>query len=222
MTDQSPFPRPFDAVVFDLDGTLLDTESIAMAAGLDTFASFGHPVEPEFLHRLIGKDEVTGAALMAAHLGPDFPLADLRRAWRATVQTRFGDGIPLRPGVGDLLDALDDLALARAIATSSRRDSALWKLDRAGLGHRFSTVVGLGCIANPKPAPDPFLHAAHLLGVTATRCLAFEDSETGAASALAAGMVVVQVPDMLPTDGRNATHVAPDLMTGARMAGLLR
>ncbi|MDO9524232.1 MAG: HAD family phosphatase [Gemmobacter sp.] len=212
----------FDAVVFDLDGTLLDTESIAMAAGMQVFADFGHPIELAFLHGLIGKDEVTGSALMAARLGPDFPLTDLRRVWRSTVQTRFGDGIPLRPGVLDLLSALDDLGMPRAIATSSRRDSALWKLERAGLGTRFETVVGLGCIQNPKPAPDPFLLAAKLLDVAPARCLAFEDSDTGAASALAAGMVVVQVPDVLQTEGHNATHVAVDLMSGARAAGLLR
>jgi beta-phosphoglucomutase-like phosphatase (HAD superfamily) len=73
----------------------------------------------------------------------------------------------------------------------------------------------------PKPAPDPYLLAASLLGVDPARCVAFEDSETGARSAHAAGMTVVQIPDIVPTDGAYAHLVAPDLISAALKLGLI-
>ncbi len=82
-------------------------------------------------------------------------------------------------------------------------------------------MVTVDDVARAKPAPDPFLLAARLLGVDPQRCLAFEDSEPGAEAAFAAGMTVVQVPDIVPASGRFAHLVAPDLMAGARAIGLV-
>ena len=108
-----------------------------------------------------------------------------------------------------------------AVATSSRRASALRKLDLTGLAPHFATVVTFDCIASPKPAPDPYLEAARRLGIAPGRCIAFEDSDPGAAAAHAAGMTVVQVPDMAETTGPHAHHLAASLIEGARMAGLI-
>ena len=211
----------FDAAIFDLDGLLIDTERLAISAGHDVLASLGLPPAVGLFERLVGKDDATGARLVAAHFGPTFPLAEFSRSWNALFAEKLSDGIALRPGVIDLLDALEDIGMPRAVATSSRRASAHRKLALTGLAHRFATVVTFDCIANPKPAPDPYLQAAHRLGVSAVRCIAFEDSDTGAAAAHAAGMTVVQVPDLQVTDGPHAHHVAPDLLTGARLAGLI-
>ena len=211
----------FDAAIFDLDGLLIDTERLAIGAGQEVLAALGLPPPSGLFESLVGKDDATSARLVAAHFGPAFPLVEFGTRWNALFAEKLAGGIPLRPGAIELLDALHAIDLPRAVATSSRRESAHRKLALTGLSQRFATVVTVDCITNPKPAPDPYLQAAHRLGVSPARCIAFEDSDTGAAAAHAAGMIVVQVPDMLATDGRHAHHLAPDLMTGARMAGLI-
>lgn len=206
----------YRAVIFDLDGTLLDTEAITMAAGIEAFASMGIDVDPAFLHGLVGKDDKTGGAIIRAAF-PDLDPLRFDRAWVAGSRRRMAAGIPLKPFARELLDLI---ALPRAIATSSGRESAARKLAVSRLPV-FAHVVTFDDVDRPKPAPDPYLMAARLLGVDPAACLAFEDSDTGAASARAAGMTVVQVPDLVPTDGRHAHHLAPDLLAGARAAGLI-
>lgn len=206
----------FEAVIFDLDGTLLDTEAITHAAGIEAFASQGICIDPAFLHGLVGKDDATGGRMIRARF-PQLDPALFESVWAAGVQRRMAAGIPLKPFA---LDLLSSITLPRAIATSSGRESATRKLAVCRLP-AFAHVVTFDDVARPKPAPDPYLLAACLLGVEPARCLAFEDSDTGAASARAAGMTVVQVPDLVPTDGRHAHHLAPDLLSGARAAGLI-
>ncbi len=206
----------YHAVIFDLDGTLLDTEAITHAAGIEAFATLGIDVDPAFLHSLVGKDDATGGALIRAAY-PGMDPARFDALWVAGARRRMAGGIPLKPFA---LELLDRIAQPRAIATSSGRESAARKLSVSGLPS-FSHVVTFDDVARPKPAPDPYILAARLLGVDPAACIAFEDSDTGAASARAAGMTVVQVPDLVPTDGRHAHHLAPDLLAGARAAGLI-
>lgn len=207
----------FDAVLFDLDGTLIDTESIAMATGLRAFRRLGHDVDEAFMHGLVGKDEPTADRIIRAAL-PGIDLAEVHLDWRSAFHQGVEAGLPLKPGVAELL-ALT--APPRAIVTSTGRVGAHRKLAIAGIAHAFSQVVTLDDVTAAKPAPDPYLLAARLMGVAPSRCLVFEDSETGAEAAHRAGCIVVQVPDIVPSDGRWAHHLAPDLVTGARMAGLL-
>lgn len=211
----------FDAAIFDLDGLLIDTERLAIDAGHDTLKTMGWPQPDGLFHRLTGKDETTGLAILAAHFGPAFPAQEFGGNWNRRFADMLDDGIPLRPGATALLDQLSHIGLPRAVATSSQRSSAERKLRITGLDRYFSTVVSVNCIANPKPAPDPYLEAARRLGADPTRCVAFEDSDTGAEAAHRAGMRVVQVPDMLSTTGPYAHHLADDLLSGARMAGLI-
>lgn len=207
----------YDAVIFDLDGTLLDTEALTHAAGVATFAAFGVTDASDFLLAQVGvADAVAAASFRETY--PQLDHAAFAERWFAEVRLRHDAGIPLKPLVHDLLALL---TLPRAIATSSQRDSAHRKIGAAGLEGIFAHVVTVDDVARPKPAPDPYLLAARLLGVDPARCLAFEDSDTGAASAHAAGMTVVQVPDLVPSHGPHAHHLAGDLLQGARLAGLI-
>ncbi len=206
----------FDAVLFDLDGTLIDSEAVAIRTGLATFHRMGHPVDPEFFHAIIGKDNPTASRMIAAAF-PHVNVDALNAAWTDGFQAAMATDIPLKPMVHETLAAI---SLPRAIVTSSRRDEARSKLVRAALNGYFSRVIVLEDVAAAKPAPDPYLLAARLLGVDPARCLVFEDSETGAESAHRAGCVVVQVPDIVPSTGRWAHHVAADLWSGATAAGL--
>jgi HAD superfamily hydrolase (TIGR01509 family) len=122
--------------------------------------------------------------------------------------------LALKPGVVELLDALDDLRLPRAIATSSAYHTVEHHLTAHNLVGRFQEIVGHGDYASGKPAPDPFVNAAERLGVEPRLCLALEDSYNGVRSASSAGMMTVMVPDLLePTDEIRGlcTFVARDL-----------
>lgn len=208
----------FDAIFFDLDGTLVDTESIALVTGLRAFESVGHPVDEAFMHALVGKAEPQAAALIRAAL-PAIDLTAFHAAWREGFDGMMAaDGLPLKSGASELLDLLDH---PLGLVTSTGRQGAHHKLGLAGLAHHFRTVVTFDDVRSPKPAPEPYLLAAERLGVDPARCLVFEDSDIGAEAAHLAGCTVVQVPDVAPTDGRFARHLATDLMTGARLAGVI-
>jgi beta-phosphoglucomutase-like phosphatase (HAD superfamily) len=207
----------YDALLFDLDGTLIDTESIALVTGIAAFAAHGHAVDEAFMHGLVGRDEPTAARIIR----DAFPAADfdsVNRHWRQGFAAGVDSGLRLKPGVTELLSLVRQ---PMAVVTSSGRAGAHRKLGIAGIAQAFTHVVTLDDVTAPKPAPDPYLLAASLFGVDPARCLVFEDSEAGAEAAHRAGCVVVQVPDVVPSQGRWAHHLAPDLLGGARMAGAI-
>jgi HAD superfamily hydrolase (TIGR01509 family) len=209
----------FDAIFFDLDGTLIDTEAQALRSGRAAFVQVGYPEGAEILHHLVGIDEPTAAKIVQAAF-PALDLAALSAAWaeeqKRLIQT---EGYVLKPGVSEVLNAFA-ARYPMSIVTSSARDSAEVKLSRTGLLPRFRDVITRDDVSHPKPDPAPYLLAAQRLCVNAARCLVFEDSEPGAQAAFAAGMTVVQVPDVNPASGRFAHHVAPTLIEGAKWAGL--
>lgn len=206
----------FDAILFDLDGTLIDTESLALRAGMQAFARLGHPVEHAFLHRLVGRDQPTSRQIIAAAM-PQVDQDALHPIWQAEFLAAMAGGLPLKPGAARLVAAR---LRPMAIVTSSGRLEAHRKLGLAGLADAFAHVITLDDVRAPKPAPEPYLLAAARMGVAPARCLAFVDSEAGAEAAFRAGCRVVQVPDLVPSAGRWAHHLAPGLIEGARSAGL--
>lgn len=211
----------FAAAIFDLDGTLIDTERRLMEAGAEVLAELGYDVDRTFLISLVGIDAGVGYTRLKAHIGPHFDEASFSKVWHGAAVRAFANGVPTMPGVEALLDRVAHLP--KAIATNSRTASAREKVAAAGLGRHFADRHILGCDAVPaaKPAPDVYLAAADRLGVAPDRCLAFEDSAAGVAAALAAGMVVVHIPDMAPAAGVQAHHRAKTILDGARAAGLI-
>lgn len=206
-----------DAILFDLDGTLIDTESVAMVAGRAAFAAVGHEVPDEFLHGLVGVDLPTaGVKIQSAY--PRVDLGALNQHWRIGFEAAIAQDLPLKLGAMALLE----MALRpMAIVTSSDRLAAHQKLRLAQIDHHFDHVITVDDVKQAKPAPEPYLLAAQKMGVDPARCLVFEDSETGAEAAHRAGCIVVQVPDLAPSQGRWAHHLADDLLSGARHYGLI-
>lgn len=214
------FPRPAAAVVLDMDGTLLDTEIIYVRSYVDALAEFGATLPEPMLHELIGGPRGDFQARLRALLGDDFPFAAQRARYQALRDERMAGAVRLKPGAEALLARIAGLGLPMAIATGATRAHADDHLARSGLRRHFAAVLTREDALHMKPAPDLFLLAAAAIGVVATDCVAIEDSHNGVRAAVAAGMMTVMVPDIVPADaemGRLCISVEADLHGVARL-----
>lgn len=190
---------PFDAVVLDMDGLLLDSESIALEAMQAAAHEQGFDMPAELRRQMIGVPSDTCRQLVADRYGSAVHLDQLFTAATRHLEAFVRAGrLQVKPGVRSLLDALDGLRIPRAVATSSSRHRARHHLDAAGLLMRMDAVVTRDDVARGKPNPDLHLAAARSLGQPPDRCLVFEDSYNGVRAAVSAGMPVIMVPDLLP------------------------
>lgn len=209
----SPLPRAPEAVVFDMDGLILDTEALYRDAILAAGRAQGVEVEPAIYLGIVGMPSAASRVWVAERLAG----VDMDRLWddtRAFFHDAADRGIPLKSGAVALLDRLDELGLPRAIATSSRHANVERHLGQHDLAKRFTTIVAREDYAEGKPAPDPFATAAARLGKAPNACLALEDSLNGVRSAAAAGLMTVMVPDLIrpePADCALCVAVARDL-----------
>lgn len=187
------------AVIFDMDGLLLDSERVALAIGREASQALGAPWSEDVALGMIGLNSRDGYRLLVEAFGVDFPVeahqAEFGRRYEAAIAEAR---IPLKSGVLGLFDQLEGLGLPMAVATSTRRSRALAKLGGVGLLARLRGVVGGDEVARGKPAPDIYLAAARMLGADPGACLVLEDSNTGVRGGLAAGARVAMVPDLLP------------------------
>jgi HAD superfamily hydrolase (TIGR01509 family) len=210
----------FSGVLLDLDGLLLDTERLQFEVGPAVLKGMGFDVAPSFFQALVGVDRATGARMISKELGGDIDGAALDRAWNEAMDERMRDAIPLRPGVHDFLDMLDEQQLPRAIATNSETDRAKWKLQHAGLLHRMNAVIGVDMVKRGKPAPDIYIMAAETLGLRPEQCVALDDSDLGVRAAIDAGVgKVIQIPDMVMSRDLYAHHQAGSLQEARAIMG---
>jgi HAD superfamily hydrolase (TIGR01509 family) len=222
-TEDPAGPPAPAAVLWDMDGTLVDSEpqwDVSMEA---TARDLGGTFSARARAAVLGADIATSVRVLLDDVGhPVTPelVASTTETLLAHTAALFRRGVVWRPGAREALAAVRAAGVPTALVTNSARRLTELVLD--GIGREFFDVTVCGDeVAAPKPAPDPYLLAAERLGVAPARCLAFEDSETGARAAHAAGMTVVQVPDLHPTRGAHAHHVAETLLLGATAAGLL-
>jgi HAD superfamily hydrolase (TIGR01509 family) len=188
-----------DAVVFDMDGLLLDTERLALRALQQAGAEMGLEMSDALCRSMIGVAADKSRLLFVERHGEAAPADALFAAATRGLEAQIDAGqLRVKAGVTPLLAAAERAGLPCAVATSSSRQKALHHLRAAGLVERFAAVVTRDDVAHGKPHPDLFVHAALALAVPPGRCLALEDSYNGVRAAHAAGMPVIMVPDLLP------------------------
>ena len=186
------------AVVFDMDGTLLDSERLARACFVDACRDVGWDANMMVYDRCVGTTYVATERIMREGYGADFPYEQMSERWSHHYQAAIlAEPVPVKPGVLPLLERLSDAGIPMAIATSTQRPTVEIKLGGARLRRYFSHLVCGGEAANGKPSPDPYLLAAQLLEAAPEACWAVEDSDNGVRSAHAAGFRVFQIPDEL-------------------------
>lgn len=195
-------PRKPRAVVFDLDGTLIDSEALVKEAHFAACADLGVTMTDAQFLSLVGLHREANDLQLKGYYGDDFPLEHFIGLTRAHVGDRVA---PLKAGAVELMDALDELSLPFGLATSSRRPWVDKHFAAHALTPRFRAVVTRQDVIEGKPHPEPYLHASKLLGFAPGDVLALEDSYAGVSSAHAAGCMTVMVPDLLaPNDDTRA------------------
>jgi HAD superfamily hydrolase (TIGR01509 family) len=187
---------PPAAVLFDMDGLLIDSETVALKSLSGAVQALGWTMPDGVAQRLIGLGRDGGQRVLSEALGADFPLLEMYQHWERDYAARMDEGIPAKDGAHAALNVLKRVGIRAAVATSTATPHARHKLEKAGLLEFFDTVVGRDLVPHGKPAPDLYLEAAKRLGVSARHCWAFEDSLPGLTAALAAGARTHWVPDI--------------------------
>ena len=187
------------AVIFDMDGLMLDSERAIIGCLAEAAREAGHDLPEVLWLSMVGHSEAVCRHLLDEAVGEAQRDLILQRS-HVLYDAVVAAGVPHRPGIIAMLDFLDARSIPRAVATSTRRPLALRKLEAAGLLSRFDAICTSSDVEHPKPAPDIYLLAATSLGVDPAHCLVLEDSPTGVRAALAAGMYPIQIPDLLEPD----------------------
>jgi len=194
----SPTSQP-GALVFDMDGLLLDTEGLYKRAWTQAAGEMGFKLTDSLYLKLIGITIADCEQVLVTAFGPDFELDAFRtRAASLYEELHTSEGIPLKPGVRELLEWARDNGIPCVVGTSTDQAEAKHRLEHHGLLDHFENVVGGDMVEKGKPHPDIFLLAIEVLDLPNSECLVLEDAHSGLRAAQAGGMRACLVPDMLP------------------------
>ncbi len=207
-----PPDRP-DAVVFDNDGLLLDTESVWTRGEQDLFERYGQEFTTARKHEIIGTSAAAASAMLERWLEQPGRAAELIEELDALVVAELEYGVEAMVGARDLLERLKGQGTPIGLVSNSPLSFVERSLEIVGFRPIFDVVVSAHEVAAPKPAPDPYLEACRRLGVGAgPAVIALEDSPTGVAAARAAGLTVIGVPSVDGVELLEAHHIAASLL----------
>ena len=187
------------AVLFDMDGTLFDTEGVYRCAWRAACRFVGHEERADEVIRVVtGRNNTDIERYFKEIFGEDFDYAPMREYKNRVIEEIIRrDGLRLKPGVPEVFDVLHERGILCAVASSTSPYRVEWFLSESGIDKKSDLILSGGCVEHSKPAPDVFLLAAEKLGVAPDECLVAEDSENGVLAGYAAGMRVVFVKDLM-------------------------
>ncbi|MET0929917.1 MAG: HAD family phosphatase, partial [Aeromicrobium sp.] len=205
-------------VLWDLDGTIVDTEPLWMAAEHELAVAHGGTWTDEDALQLVGNSLIASGEYIKAKVGLEMSAEDVVEYLVGRLAAALREHIDWRPGARELIKALDAAGVPQALVTMSYASIA----EPIAAALPFAAVVTGDAVSRPKPFPDPYLLAAEKLGVDPTRCLAIEDSITGATSANAAGCDVIAIPHFVDVPAAERRVLLPTLegLTPEALQGL--
>ncbi|MET7681765.1 HAD family phosphatase [Streptomyces sp. NPDC005423] len=198
------------AVLLDMDGTLVDTEGFWWEVEAEVFAALGHTLDEAWRHVVVGGPMTRSAGFLIEATGAAITLAELSVLLNAGFEKRIAHSLPLMPGAARLLAELSAHRIPTALVSASHRRIIDRVLSVLG-PHHFTLSVAGDEVARTKPHPDPYLLAAARLGADPARCAVVEDTATGVAAAEAAGCQVVAVPSVASIAPAAGRTVVPSL-----------
>jgi HAD superfamily hydrolase (TIGR01509 family) len=201
-----------DAVIFDNDGLLLDTESVWTRAEEDLFARRGTEFTPADKLELVGTSAAIAGGVLERRLGEPGGAAELIEELNALVVAELERGVEAMIGARELLERLRERGTPLALVSNSPLRFVRRSIEIVGFDAHFDVVLSAHEVAAPKPAPDPYLEACRRLGVEpGPAVVALEDSPTGVAAARAAGLTVIGIPSIEGVGLEEAHHLAESL-----------
>ena len=208
--------KNIQAFIFDMDGLLLDTERVYQRSWSEAARRLGFDLSDEIYLMLIGITVADSEKRLVEVFGSRFPIGEFRKDAKSRYETIVEtEGIPLKPGVREMLEWARHKNIPCAVATSTLSAEAQDRLAKHGILKEFRQLIGGEMVSRGKPHPDIFLSAAKALGIDPPYCLVFEDAHSGVRAAKAANMHVLLIPDMLPSTPEMeqlATHVCESLV----------
>ncbi len=194
------------AIVFDMDGLMVDSEPLSQQAWDEYLRPYGHQLTAEIVSRIIGlRADVSTPTIKALFNLPE-PVAVIIEKRAAIYSQIRANGVPVMPGLHELHAEIAQRQIPWAVATSSPRSHALEILHQLGLHDRCHAIVAGDEVSHGKPHPEIYLLAAKRLGIAAEHCLALEDSGPGSQAAAAAGMTTIAIPNA-QTNTTDFSHV---------------
>ncbi|MEJ5313436.1 MULTISPECIES: HAD family phosphatase [Anaerolinea] len=187
------------ALIFDLDGLLIDSERLSQRSWSEVMAHAGYTLSEEIYHQMIGRTEQDVKAILRQAYGMEFPFEEMyQKREKRFFEIIEQEGMPTKAGWEKLAAHISRTGLKTAVASSTYCRLAEKKLKAAGLSNFFQVIVTGDEVARGKPAPDLFLTAAKKLEVSPSSCVVLEDSEAGIQAASAAGIRCIHIPDIQP------------------------
>lgn len=188
-------------LIFDMDGLILDTESISNKLLIDIFSKYDINLNEEIISKTIGLEKKKAIKVFEEYLGDNIPIKDIINLHKKVVNDYLEkNGVPVKLGLIELLNYLDEEKIKKVVATSSYRKVAENVLIRANVYNRFDDIICGDEIKESKPSPDIFLKALEKLNLSADEVIVLEDSRMGILAAHRAKIKSIMIPDILPAD----------------------
>ena len=213
--------RP-DLVIFDMDGLILDSEQLFMEQERIVGRQYGYDMTTENYISTIGTAGDTLRKILTDLYGEDYPMETISRESRDRVDRIIEEqGPPVKPGIGAFMEALHRHGIPFCICTSTDTATATHYMDMAGFLPYLQFLIGGEQVKRSKPDPDIFLQACSKAGVLPERSLVIEDSPNGIRAALAAGMQVIAIPDLVPVPEELKDRVTAEVVSAEEIPALM-